>query len=381
MSIFNEYVEENIVSLEYDPVTGIEFESIDTSSLTEICIDLRESCTYLNAKMYVIEVMENLGLTEPLEEGVVGATKDFFNAIIEKIKKFFTMVKNFFANIFKKMELMFTVNGKSFLDKYGDGISKSFTSGKAEWVEYNERYVLTKKEHDQIFEKIDAAINLAISEYTTVHNTVLKIAEVAKQDNRNKDENGNTDDEKVNNSVNYSVKSMNNGLSSEELTSKFNETEKKVSNVLYTGAESYDDVKEKFKDNTSEKDKDQTKVLDNRIGAQFLSYCKKHVSSDIIELKNTQTKITTLINNTQNYIKALDNKYGNVDDNGSIGPIRNACNFYMKTLSFLQELNSKRVSTRTQTFNYYIAVLKRYTKKNYNLIVGTPSKEKKENKK
>ena len=42
MSIFNEYVEENIVSLEYDPVTGIEFESIDTSSLTEICIDLKK---------------------------------------------------------------------------------------------------------------------------------------------------------------------------------------------------------------------------------------------------------------------------------------------------------------------------------------------------
>lgn len=381
MSIFNEYVDENIVSIEYDPVTGIEFESIDTSSLTEICIDLRESCTYLNAKMYVIEVMENLGLTEPLEEGVVGATKDFFNAIIEKIKKFFTMVKNFFANIFKKMELMFTVNGKNFLDKYGDGISKSFTSGKAEWVEYNGRYVLSKDHHEEIFEKIDTAVNLAISEYRVVQDQVLKIAETVKQDDRNKDENGNIDDEKVNKSVNYSVKSNNDGLSSEEMTSKFNESEKKISNILYSGAESYDDVKKKFKEETSEKDTDQTNVLDNRIGSQFLSYCKKHVTSDIIELKNTQTKITTLINNTQNYIKALDNKYGNANDNGSIGPIRNSCNFYMKTLSFLQEINSKRVSTRTQTFNYYIAVLKRYTKKNYNLIVGTPSKEKKENKK
>ena len=375
MSIFNEYVEENIVSLEYDPVTGIEFESIDTSSLTEICIDLRESCTYLNAKMYVIEVMENLGLTEPLEEGVVGATKDFFNAIIEKIKKFFTMVKNFFANIFKKMELMFTVNGKSFLDKYADGISKSFTSGKAEWIEYNERYVLTKKEHEQIFENIDKAINVAVSKFRDIQDEVMKIAETVKQDNRNKDENGNTDDEKVNKSVDYSIKSTS-GLSSEELTSKFNDIEKKESNILYTGAESYDDVKKKFKNNTNEKDKDLTKVLDNRTGAQLLSYCKKHVSSDLMELKNTQTKMTTLINNTQNYIKALNNKYGNVDNNGNIGHVRNTCNFYMKTLSFLQELNSKRVSTRTQTFNYYIAVLKRYTKKNYKLIVGEPIKEK-----
>ncbi len=378
MSIFNEYVDENIVSIEYDPVTGIEFESIDTSSLTELCIDLRETCTYLNSKLYVVEVMENLGLTEPLKEGVASATKDFFNAIVAKIKTFLTMVKDFFGNIFKKMELMFTVNGDTFLKKYGEGIIKS-TKDNPEWIEYNERYVLTKSDHEDIFNNIDKAINKSKNDFNNIQKKVLAIANRQSKYSYNKDENGKVDEEKVEKSVNDK---MGKEFSSEELSSDFSISEKEIASSLYTGAESFSDVRDKFKEATSEKDKDTTKVLDKATTLNILRYCLKHVRSDIVDLKNTQTNMVSLINNTQNSINALNNKFGNTtDEEGNIGPVRKACNYYMSVLSFLQELNSKRVSTRTQTFNYYISVLKRYTKKNYNLIVGAPSKEKKEDKK